>query len=661
MTKLNLFQNRLVLTLIVLGAFIASFSLISFTNQAVKAADVPDDATLDFYNANGIYYYNPNGGCVDESGGSTGVVSGKDYASKIWNYFVTANISGVSDNPAAIAGILGNLKLESDLNPFNTTGKYYGLYQTDSSAVIKAVSELGDYWGKSDVPNDIKDQAIKIELDWLLKDTLWSDKRWSMYVDALKKYKIGNTAEDAKKAAELFMLAVERCYDQYEKHSPSPLEYEESKQFAKTINSVTREYADKMWQATKQRRDYATQYYEEFANSTSTSTSNSSSSSDSSSSTTSDGSNVTIIGDSITEMSKSAIEKLLPKADIRAKVGRQFAKTYDDSGTEILEKIISNNNLRSILVFALGTNDAGLKESQAKEVVKLAQDNNAKLIFVTNYDSKSKNKYTKNNALFESLAKKNEGEVIVVDWASAAGADPSKYISSDGIHPTTEGEELFAKLIADAVSSASSSNSNSSSNDACATSGGNSPYTGDGIPEYSQCDSRWGGYHYAKSGIGTNPPTTYQGMKAVSDSICNSACGPTSFAMMATALLGQNILPDETADIAGKAGMHIAGEGSSHEVTRVLAQHYGLEYKALDTCNIDTINEYLRDGWMIHTSGKGSRPFSSRGHYIGIAGINSNGQWLIANSGKEGNKYYDPSTVVNAGMWCNNVKAIKNK
>ena len=145
-------------------------------------------------------------------------------------------------------------------------------------------------------------------------------------------------------------------------------------------------------------------------------------------------------------------------------------------------------------------------------------------------------------------------------------------------------------------------------------------------------------------------------------SICASGCGPTSFAMMATALLGQNITPDQVADYAGLQGQHAydngAWIGSSWTITQVLAKRYNLQYENIGTCDIDTINQYLRDGWMIHTSGAGTAPFTQGGHYIGIAGLGDNGDWYIVDSAG-GNKYYPPSMVVNAGMKCGNVRAIK--
>ena len=189
-------------------------------------------------------------------------------------------------------------------------------------------------------------------------------------------------------------------------------------------------------------------------------------------------------------------------------------------------------------------------------------------------------------------------------------------------------------------------NSNPSSN--CnQTSTSTSDYQG--LPAYLQCDPRW-----AKSPFGTS-------------TICRSGCGPTSFAMIATVLLKQEISPIETAKYAGDQGMYKEGSGSLHKITRVLAEHYNLQYKKVPTpANasqaIEIINKYLDDGWMLHISGKGKKPFSVGGHYIAIHSRNSDGKWVIFNSSsKEDLKHleWEPSDLVSAGLNLSNINAVK--
>lgn len=169
---------------------------------------------------------------------------------------------------------------------------------------------------------------------------------------------------------------------------------------------------------------------------------------------------------------------------------------------------------------------------------------------------------------------------------------------------------------------------------------------------YLQCDPRWGNLNYGPGGIRGNDGTD--------STICKSGCGPTSFAVIAANLKrDSSITPDKTADIAGKAGMHVPDKGSSWDITRVLANHYGLTAVKIGG-SISAIDEYLNRGYMIHTSGKGAPPFSTGGHYIAIV-KSENGKWLVADSGSRRtgpSRWYDPATVM-AGMNLNNVWAVK--
>jgi hypothetical protein len=190
--------------------------------------------------------------------------------------------------------------------------------------------------------------------------------------------------------------------------------------------------------------------------------------------------------------------------------------------------------------------------------------------------------------------------------------------------------------------------------------GGASAWSGVGFPVYLQCDPRWGTLRFGSEGIHGSTGST----------ICGAGCGPASFAMMATALLGREITPADTSDVAGKAGMYVAGSGSSHAVTQVLAEHYGLQYEHISTSRatvVEDVSRYLREGWMIHNSGggdygSGAAPYSKGGHYIGIRGITAEGKWLIADSASQSrdqNKEWDPQDVLAAGMNISNLWAIK--
>lgn len=132
---------------------------------------------------------------------------------------------------------------------------------------------------------------------------------------------------------------------------------------------------------------------------------------------------------------------------------------------------------------------------------------------------------------------------------------------------------------------------------------------------YDQRDTRWGSEPFGDCG-----------------NIAKCGCGPSSFAMMATMLLGQEITPSETTEIACAAG-DCTSSGSAHTITKNLSEHYGFEYQKVLVSNvtdaIEKINQLLKEGWMIHTS--------NNGHYIGIRGITDNEKWLIADSVSQNN------------------------
>ena len=181
------------------------------------------------------------------------------------------------------------------------------------------------------------------------------------------------------------------------------------------------------------------------------------------------GSNITIIGDSITEGSKDAILALLPEADIHSQVSKRFGSGSDEamsssntdanpSGISIAKYLIAENQLQSTVVFALGSNNMPLTQAQINDALALF-GNNRQIFFITNYDASGKNSsyYDTNNSLFNTAAENSN--VHVIDWAAAASADPAAYLSNDGLHPTAAGQELFAELISDAVGGSTSTTS----------------------------------------------------------------------------------------------------------------------------------------------------------------------------------------------------------
>lgn len=175
------------------------------------------------------------------------------------------------------------------------------------------------------------------------------------------------------------------------------------------------------------------------------------------------GSGITIIGDSITEGATDDISKLLSDAQIYAKWNKKFGSVGDDpkapdsepdsttggpSGFSIVKYLLDQGTLGSTVVYALGTNNS-LTSTQVNDLLELLQ--NRTIFFISNYkleEGQKNTTYAQNNELFATAAQ--NANVSVIPWATEVAKDPGKYISTQdklNVHPTAEGNKLFAELI----------------------------------------------------------------------------------------------------------------------------------------------------------------------------------------------------------------------
>ena len=125
-----------------------------------------------------------------------------------------------------------------------------------------------------------------------------------------------------------------------------------------------------------------------------------------------------------------------------------------------------------------------------------------------------------------------------------------------------------------------------------------------GLTYYNQTDSRWKNHMY--SSIGDSSQT-----------IGTSGCGPTSAAMVVTAIKG-TITPPEMGDLFVQYGYRSANSGTYWSAFRWAADVFDIGYQ--ETSSLDTAIDLVRNNnYVIVSVGNGL--FTTGGHFIVIVGI----------------------------------------
>lgn len=128
-----------------------------------------------------------------------------------------------------------------------------------------------------------------------------------------------------------------------------------------------------------------------------------------------------------------------------------------------------------------------------------------------------------------------------------------------------------------------------------------------GLTYYSQIDSRWKNHQY--SSVGDSSQT-----------IGTSGCGPTSAAMIVTAIKG-TITPPEMGDLFVQYGYRSASNGTYLSAFRWVADVFDIGYQ--ETYSLDTAVNLLKDNnYLIVSVGNGL--FTTGGHLMVIVGIDGN-------------------------------------
>ena len=128
-----------------------------------------------------------------------------------------------------------------------------------------------------------------------------------------------------------------------------------------------------------------------------------------------------------------------------------------------------------------------------------------------------------------------------------------------------------------------------------------------GLTYYNQTDSRWRNHQYSS-------------INASSQTIGTSGCGPTSAAMIVTAIKG-SITPPEMGDLFVQYGYRSANSGTYWSAFRWVADIFDISYQECST--LDTAVDLVRNNnYVIVSVGNGL--FTTGGHFIVIVGIDGN-------------------------------------
>ena len=135
--------------------------------------------------------------------------------------------------------------------------------------------------------------------------------------------------------------------------------------------------------------------------------------------------------------------------------------------------------------------------------------------------------------------------------------------------------------------------------------------------------------------------------------IASAGCGPTSMAMVLTAVTGEEVTPVEAANWSLQHGHRVEGNGTAWSYFGAISDAYGIECEQMGV-STDNIVSNLKEGkYVIASMAPGH--FTKGGHFIVLTGITEDGKITVAdpNSESRSNQTWDVNIIVNEGkqLW----------
>lgn len=156
---------------------------------------------------------------------------------------------------------------------------------------------------------------------------------------------------------------------------------------------------------------------------------------------TMDGHDITVVGDSVTVGSTPALQQALPGVVVDAKTSR-----FIQDVPQIVNQLKAQGQLRRFVVISANTNAAATQDSF--EQIAAAAGEGHVLVIMTGYGDRSWIPVANQGA--GDYVRAHPDSAVIADWSAAIGAH-TEMLTSDGIHPTTDGMALYADVVKNTI------------------------------------------------------------------------------------------------------------------------------------------------------------------------------------------------------------------